>query len=141
MLFDHFDVIKWDCKDIGTPRTAEEVFAIRNEGIPAEAVRKGIFTREAYDEYAKNPTDFVFIGAGEETIASLLAKIIAIDPTYKVSPKATVASLTKKLDAIAPIEEVAAPVIEAPVVTTPAEGTDEEVAPIVEDESTIVTEA
>ena len=108
MLFDQFDVAKWECKAIGTPRNAEEVFAVRNLGIPAEAVRQGILTREEYEVFAGNveapvvDTDIEF--------NALVDKIRAIDPEFVPSTKATINSLTKKLDAITPIEEEVAPV-------------------------------
>lgn len=123
MLFDQFDVQKWDCKSIGTPWNAEEVFAVRNEGIPAEAVRQGILTREDYEASVGNTPKVVkevvaedfplddpanLAGTAEEQLAVLVAKIQAIDPEFIPSPKATVNSLTKKLDAITPIEEVVA---------------------------------
>lgn len=42
MLFDMFDVARGDCKALGTPWTAEEVYAVRNLWIDPELVRKWV---------------------------------------------------------------------------------------------------
>ena len=102
MLYNALDVANWECKAIGTPRTAEEVFAVRNLGIPADAVRAGVLTLEALENYVPVGTVWVGTEGAEETIESLIAKIVAIDPEFVASNKATVKSLTKKLADITP---------------------------------------
>ena len=75
------------------------MFAVRNLGIPADAVRAGVFTLEDLENYVPVGTT----GTGtEETIESLIAKIVAIDPEFVASNKATIKSLTKKLLEITP---------------------------------------
>ena len=100
MLYNTLDVANWECKAIGTPRTADEAFAVRNLGIPADAVRAGVLTLEALETYV--PSEKNEDGKPGETIESLTAKIVAIDPEFVASNKATVKSLTKKLADITP---------------------------------------
>ncbi len=50
MDFNAIDMKNGDCKEIGIAWSPEEAYAVRNLGIPAEMVREGILTQEAYDK-------------------------------------------------------------------------------------------
>ena len=50
MDFSAIDVNNGDCKAIGVAWNNEEAFAVRNLGIPADFVRKGIYTIEDYEK-------------------------------------------------------------------------------------------
>lgn len=57
MNYTDMDVINGECRDNTTPRTAEEVYAVRILNIPAEMVRQWVLTLEQYEKGIKLPKE------------------------------------------------------------------------------------
>lgn len=82
MKFDHVDVANGECKAINTPRTAEEVYAVRNLGIPADMVRQGILTLDKKEKKKEDRPEVIV--EENNTTDSVSVDDLSIEELHKI---------------------------------------------------------